>query len=162
MMPLWREWSDRTTEVIINIPESSVRTKEPDRSNRSHQGDAAVLRGLVVNVATADWLSGRDDCLDSFHDVCGKHHGLPNVPAFSCGRQSEPQASDKPVCCNAMLGGFGMSSLGVTADSFYSTSKKPIDALVGLGKLVQALGAARASASCQHTSVLHGHATRAA
>jgi hypothetical protein len=29
--------------------------------------------------------------------------GLPNVPAFSCGRQSEPQASDKPVCCNARL-----------------------------------------------------------
>jgi hypothetical protein len=31
--------------------------------------------------------------------------GLANVPVFSCGRQSEPQASDKPVCCNTLLGG---------------------------------------------------------
>ena len=30
---------------------------------------------------------------------------LFGVPAFSCGRESEPQASDKPVCCNAFTGG---------------------------------------------------------
>ena len=30
--------------------------------------------------------------------------GQANVAAFSCGRQSEPQASDKPVCCNTLLG----------------------------------------------------------
>jgi hypothetical protein len=29
---------------------------------------------------------------------------LANVPVFSCGRQSESQASDKPVCCNTLLG----------------------------------------------------------
>ena len=29
--------------------------------------------------------------------------GLANVPVFSGGRQREPKATDKPVCCNALL-----------------------------------------------------------
>ncbi len=32
-------------------------------------------------------------------------------PAFSCGRQGEPQASDKPVCGNTLLSGLRSKSL---------------------------------------------------
>jgi hypothetical protein len=38
----------------------------------------------------------------------GRQIGPPNVPAFSCGRQSEPQASDKPVCQLSEVGKAGM------------------------------------------------------
>jgi hypothetical protein len=73
-MPLGRERGEWSTEVVINVPERSVAAKEPYRSNRSHQGDAAILCGLVVNVTATDGRGVGNDTLDLFREVRGKRH----------------------------------------------------------------------------------------
>ena len=42
--------SERRTEVVVNFPKGSVWPQEPSRADRTHQRDAAVASGLVVDV----------------------------------------------------------------------------------------------------------------
>src|SRR5882724_1164933 len=52
----------------------------------------------------------------------------PNVPVFSCGRQSDGEPATAPVCCNALLGGgyqaSGLPLLGAARPSSTSASTK--------------------------------------
>jgi hypothetical protein len=79
-MPFRCKRRQGSTEVIVYFPESSVGANDPYKADRSHQGDAAVLCGLVVNVSAADGRGIGNDTFDPLHDVRRKCHWSAQRP----------------------------------------------------------------------------------
>jgi hypothetical protein len=73
VMPLGRQWGERPTAVVVDLPEGPIGPKKPHGSDGAHDRDAAVPRGLVVDVPTQGRGAG-DDISDLLRDVLGKDH----------------------------------------------------------------------------------------
>ena len=72
-MPLGRQWGDGSAPLVVDVPESSVRPEKPGRSEGAHDGDASVLRGLIVDVPAGGGRA-RYKGTNPLHDVLGKDH----------------------------------------------------------------------------------------
>jgi hypothetical protein len=93
VVPLRCERSDRPAEIVIHVPDATVRTKEPRCADGPHEGHATVARCLAVYVAPLLARCG-DYRTNPFRDVPRKVHvSRSNDPAFSGERP--PERSEK-------------------------------------------------------------------
>ena len=77
--------SERRTEVVVNFPKGSVWPQEPSRADRTHQRDAAVASGLVVDVKALG-AHRREDRLDSIDDMRRQRHHVLRLAIFGVTR----------------------------------------------------------------------------
>jgi hypothetical protein len=67
------QWGEQLAEVVVNVPKGSVWPQKPSCADRTHQCDAAVAGGLVVDVK-AIGAHRRKDGPDSIDDVRWQQH----------------------------------------------------------------------------------------
>jgi hypothetical protein len=72
-MPLGPQWNEWSTEVVVDLPNGPVGAEKPYRSDGTHDGDATVPSGFVVDVPAHGRGAG-DDGLEPRCDVLGKEH----------------------------------------------------------------------------------------
>ena len=99
LMPLGRERSDWPTEVVVDVPEGSVRPKKPGCSDRAHEGYSPVTSCFAVDVEPLLARYG-DHGANSIRDVPRKVHvSRPTICRSAAGGRL------RPPDCNARLSG---------------------------------------------------------